>query len=221
MKALPEGLKPYLRYRFWITPSVIVLLLLTGYLIHRTQRSPQTTLAPLASPGAPNEVQLNGKPQQAPAGTSSDGSSSATGTDTAAPAKTACSILTLQVAESGLGTNDLRLAADDAQQESTSEIAASGCTYKTQDESGMMRLTMRRPLTALGRTSNAVQFGSGRPSGSESVPGYGQAAYWDAGQSTLHILAGNTWYSLSIVRSGVLADLSSTRQAADGIDAAL
>ncbi len=115
--------------------------------------------------------------------------------------KQACDIFTLADAKRLLGDSAKGGASEES---SSSDLAISSCTYMRDSGnnapvSGSVSasLLMRAPKTTVGIDSNQSQFDRLLPSDTQTVGGYGSAAYWDPQYGRLNILKNNIWYTLN------------------------
>lgn len=117
-------------------------------------------------------------------------------------AKQACAIFTLADAKAALGDNVK--GGTNPKTTSSHDLLVTTCTY-TQDTGSnapttpakTASLLVRAPKTTAAAASNRNQFGSLRPSGAQTVKGYGSGAYWDAQMGQFDILKNNTWYVIT------------------------
>jgi hypothetical protein len=141
--------------------------------------------------------------------------------------KRACDIFSLADAKQLLDGNVK--GGESVAQASSADLTVSTCSY-TQDtgnsqavsSAASASLLVRQPITSAGITSNQNAFDRFRPAGVQDVPGYGDAAYWDAQHGQLNIFKSNNWYILS---SGPAAPadrtLDQAKQMADLLSAKL
>lgn len=116
--------------------------------------------------------------------------------------KKACTIFTLADAKKLLG--DTAKGGETTDSSSSADLAVTNCTY-TQDSGSnapvagdnSATLLVRAPRTKQGSASNQNQFGPLQPTGTVSVSGYGDKAYWDPQYGQLNILKNDNWYILS------------------------
>lgn len=145
--------------------------------------------------------------------TTSTGSSAETPTiESSSPA---CQQFTLTTAKTVIGSSAALDAQDSALISDTDDIVASSCVYYASADT--IRLGVYSPKTSLGESTNTVMFGSEKPPGVQDVPGYGQAAYWDAHNGILSVLKNNTRYELSRNTDTSSAAMDDILQAADVI----
>jgi len=126
------------------------------------------------------------------------------------PSTRACKLFTPQLAKQILGDDATASINESIVLSETTDMQVSSCTY-TNKPSETIRLEVHMPKTSLGSSTNAVNFGSGRPVGAQNAPEYGQAAFWDNNTSTLHVLKSNIHYVISRSEN----TLAETKKAAD------
>ncbi len=133
----------------------------------------------------------------------SDGTSADTKKASELPtqAKTACDLLTQEVAKSVLGS--VAGEAGPAQDNRSADIALSSCVRANNvarlDQARSASLIMRVARTETGSQSNAAAFEpAALPGGAQSVSGYGDKAFWNPTLGQLSILDDHNWYVLSI-----------------------
>lgn len=114
---------------------------------------------------------------------------------TESPTRT-CKLFTLQLATQILGDSATLSKPESITTSETADMHVSSCVYTTASR-GTVSLTAHLASTPLGQSTNAIEFGSGRPAGVQDVPGQGQAAYWNEGNHTLSVLKNNNRYVLS------------------------
>jgi hypothetical protein len=162
----------------------------------QSSTAPASTSPAATAPGAttPGES-TSTTTQTSPTSTSSNPSSGKTGSTPAQPANAACTTLTSAIAQQILGASAQAQSSPAATISSTSATTVSACAYVAGDQT--MQLTLRVPKNSLGTSENATAFGSERPAGVTPVTGHGQTAYWNPATSSLNILSGNKWYSIT------------------------
>jgi hypothetical protein len=129
-------------------------------------------------------------------------SSTVTPKKPATASKKACDIFTLADAKQLLGGNVK--GGENIAPVSSTDLIVSTCSY-TKDTGNSQpvssadsaALLVRQPISSKGIVSHQNAFGTLRPAEVQDVPGYGDAAYWDAGHGQLNILKNNNWYILS------------------------
>jgi cytoskeletal protein RodZ len=168
---------------------------------HGSSKKQATSQSSAQKPMASTENSKSG--QDVNAGVASSASSSA------AASNKACGMLTLDSAKVLIGQD----ASQSASGSTAADIDTITCTYTA----GAHRIvfTIHAAKTDLGKSDNALHFGSEKPSGVTDVQGYGQAAYWDAGKTELHVLKDNDWYSIGL-QDG--AGLEAARAVADSLN---
>jgi hypothetical protein len=119
--------------------------------------------------------------------------------DRATSDTTACAILTPVVARQILPPPVIQMT-NDTSDSRTSTVNVTSCEYRstaTSASNKTVRLTIHAALSTLGALENDVQFGSGKPANVETIPGYGQSAFWNSTSSQLSILKNDTVYIVS------------------------
>ena len=132
------------------------------------------------------------KKAAAPSSSTSTQTSSTAGT-----AKKACDLFTLADAKQVLGADAKQ--GTSAPATSSPDLDVSVCIYTT-SATGLSAptasLLARVPKSTFGTNSNKLQFTTSKPA-TQSVSGYGDAAYWDPQYGQLNVLKHNTWYIIS------------------------
>jgi hypothetical protein len=116
------------------------------------------------------------------------------------PPTQACIAFTKQTAQQILGANAALSSVQSTVISETPDIATSACTYAngmTDASRKTVVLVAHLAKTPLGQSANGIEFGSGKPSDAQSIPEYGQAAFWDNTTSTLHVLKNNNHYEIT------------------------
>jgi hypothetical protein len=119
------------------------------------------------------------------------------------PQTSACKLFTQLLAVQVLGNNASVSPSESITISETVDMEMSSCTYTSGGSTTTQKtvsLQAHRAKTALGESANAVQFGSGRPAGVQTVPGFGQAAFWDNMTGTLHVLKSNNHFTINLTR---------------------
>ena len=110
----------------------------------------------------------------------------------------ACSLLTLAEAKEILGESASE--GTNTPAVSGGDVKVSNCSYTNNatvvKDIRVITVTARAPLTQTGVESNKVLFDQQRPSGAETVEGYGQDAFWDPASHQLTISRDNNWISI-------------------------
>lgn len=116
----------------------------------------------------------------------------------------ACAVVTQAVADKVLGTGAEKGVSNG--DTSTDDINVSTCTYTLDTNTGLpisadkiksLTLLARSAKSAEGIDSNAMQLSEEKPTGAESVSGYGTGAYWDPQYGQLNIFKNGSWYILT------------------------
>lgn len=106
----------------------------------------------------------------------------------------ACSVLTPAVAQQLTGADATTTPVPET---STSSVSVTNCSYYSSSAKLSVSLLSRSALDQAGADTNKGQFSTGLPSGTQSVSGYGDAAYWSPTYGQFNILKHNNWYILS------------------------
>jgi len=134
--------------------------------------------------------------QTSPASNTSAGDSTADSVNTTPkPVTAACSLLTLTVAKQLLGNGATSSTPSDTSSMQATDTSLSACAYAS--GSSTLQLVIRTPTSSLGTSENDTVFGSGRPTNTTAVQGYGQSAYWDPSNASLDVLGSNNWYVIT------------------------
>lgn len=123
-----------------------------------------------------------------------------------APDIPACRLLSPSIAVKILGSKAQTDFSKSGAGQQSADMEVSRCVY-TSGGNGI-QLVAHMARSSLGASENSVMFGSEKPSGVQSVQGYGQAAYWNSNSSELNILAENNWYVLSRQQDSASAGLA-------------
>jgi hypothetical protein len=126
------------------------------------------------------------------------------------PSTPACKLFTDQSAQQILGSDTSVNINESIILTDTADMQTSACVY-TNATPETIRLEAYIARTALGRSANAVEFGSGRPAEMQNMPEYGQAAFWNNSTGALHVLKNNNRYIISRTKN----NLSDTKTAAN------
>jgi hypothetical protein len=134
-------------------------------------------------------------------GSSGDGAGSSSSESYPTQTKSACEVLTVEVARQLLGS--VSRAASPAPEAGSDDVTVSTCTRTNRatsvTEARTASLLMRVAETGTGAKSNEAVFASSSlPKGAEEVEGYGEKAFWNPAFGQLNILEGGNWYILSV-----------------------
>jgi hypothetical protein len=112
----------------------------------------------------------------------------------------ACEMLTMSDAEAVIGSAEAAETNNQVGQMMTGGIQLSNCGYAhgTENVNDILsvNLLVHAATNHTGAATNQNEFTVLKATGAKAVPGYGDAAYWDATQGQLHILSGDIWYSI-------------------------
>lgn len=119
----------------------------------------------------------------------------------------ACDVLTQKIADKVLGAPSTKAGVAADSKTSTKSLSVSNCTYSYRsvttgpaieqgESTKRVSLLVRAAKDKAGADSNKGQFNK-IPAGSQSVSGYGDAAFWDPKFGQLNILKDNNWYILN------------------------
>jgi hypothetical protein len=139
-------------------------------------------------------------PTKEVAATSDDSSAQKSSGDYPTQKKSACEVLSVEVAKSLLGSvGDETAPVPDT---GSADITVSTCVRANavagSDKAPSVSLLMRVAKSATGATSNEAVFAKGSlPSNAEVVDGYGEQAFWNPAYGQLNILKDGNWYILS------------------------
>lgn len=128
----------------------------------------------------------------------------------APPVPPACEHVSLNVAKLVLGGNPTPVENETSTLASDMDMRVDQCTYRSSEST--LRVTAFAAKSSVGRSTNAITFGSGRPSGVQNEPSYGQSAYWNASTGILSVLKDNNRYDIS--RTG---GYDAVKKAADAV----
>jgi phage-related protein len=172
--------------------AIIIALLSVVYLM--AQRA--------YSPGKKNPEQAQTEKNSSPSMTKTSNDSAPASTQKTIPTPPACGQFTQQLAKQIIGDDATVDTNNSIINSETTDMQVGTCVYTAHQKS--VRLVSHIAKTDLGRSANAVVFGSNRPSATQVVQGYGQAAFWDNNTNTLSVLKNNNQYDISV--SGDLHD---------------
>jgi hypothetical protein len=132
-------------------------------------------------------------------GASDNGGDSNKSAKTTYKVVSACNAFSLKDAEAVLGDGATAGTTNGTSDTSSDDVAVSTCSYSSggsQDVQSTKTVTMlaRSAKSSAGAASNKAVFGKDRPVGKQTVPGVGDAAFWDSEMSQLDILKGDNWY---------------------------
>lgn len=110
----------------------------------------------------------------------------------------ACTLFTEADAKAIMGPS--ATTGDNTPATESDDIKITNCSYTNNatavKDIKVITVTSRSPLTQTGVDSNKQAFTSQRPSGAETVSGYGDDAYWDPATYQLAILKDNNWIAV-------------------------
>ena len=130
---------------------------------------------------------------------------------TAPASKTACSVLTAQIAAAILGS-DAKPSAATVAPSQTTDVTTNSCAYA--GAAGQLGLVAHFARTSLGQSKNDLIFGSERPATAVSISGVGQSAFWDPSSSQLNVLSSNNWYIITWNKQNRSVSMQQVQQAA-------
>jgi hypothetical protein len=110
----------------------------------------------------------------------------------------ACTLFTEADAKAIMGAS--ATTGDNTPSTESDDIKISNCSYTNNatavKDIKVITVTSRSPLTQTGVDSNKEAFTTQRPSGAETVSGYGDDAYWDPATYQMAILKDNNWIAI-------------------------
>lgn len=126
--------------------------------------------------------------------------------------KTACGVLTAQIAGQILGGGATQGSAT-VPASQTKDVATTACAYTA--AAGQLQLVAHLARTSLGQSENDLVFGSERPAGVTPVTGVGQSAFWDPASGQENVLASSNWYIITWNKQNKTVPTQQVQQAAE------
>jgi hypothetical protein len=124
-----------------------------------------------------------------------------------APPTKACVNFTKQIAQQILGQDATINLNESITTDETADVEVSSCVYTSSGAQKTIRLVAHLAKTPLGQSTNAIVFGSDRPSSAQNIPSYGQAAFWDDSIGVLHVLKNNNHYEIILAANVPLREV--------------
>lgn len=110
----------------------------------------------------------------------------------------ACKLFTKTLADQALKASTTLNTKDSAATSDTSDLQISFCTYTAGERA--VTLVAYIAKSDVGKSTNSVEFGSGRPAGVQNVTTIGQSAFWSDSLATLYVLKNNNRYSIALTK---------------------